>query len=136
MTVVQASQSELDLEKFAASILLEDGPLSAAADLSAPGNPATPLNLGQARCSDSSLQGSNSGWEAMLMDSSSVEPFRAGLEASMDASPASDLTTIGMLPSFQYTNQHVVIAVARRRSLRNSKSMLGMTFSSLCEPQE
>ena len=93
--LLQASQSELDLEKFAASILLEDGPLSAPSDLSAPANLAAPQDLGQARCSDSSLQGSNSGWEAMLMDSGSVEPPRAGLDASMDASPASDLTTIG-----------------------------------------
>ena len=53
---MQASQSELDLEKFAASILLEDGPLPAGEA------------LGHARTSDSSLQGSNSGWEAMLVD--------------------------------------------------------------------
>ena len=57
---MQVSQSELDLEKFAASILLDEGPLPAGE------------NLGQARASDSSLQGSNSEWEAMLVDNLSV----------------------------------------------------------------
>ncbi len=57
---LQVSQSELDLEKFAASILLDDGPLAAAED------------LGQARASDSSLQGSNGEWECMLVDNLSV----------------------------------------------------------------
>ena len=57
---LQVSQSELDLEKFAASILLDDGPLPGAED------------LGQARASDSSLQGSNGEWEGMLVDNLSV----------------------------------------------------------------
>lgn len=57
---VQVSQSELDLEKFAASILLDEGP------------PPTGEDLGQARASDSSLQGSNSEWEAMLVENLSA----------------------------------------------------------------
>ena len=63
---MQASQSELDLEKFAASILLDDEPLPA------------PDDLGPARASDSSLQGSSSEWEAMLIDNCSVETSNNG----------------------------------------------------------
>lgn len=62
---MQASQSELDLEKFAASILLDDEPLPAP-------------DLGPARASDSSLQGSSSEWEAMLIDNGSVETSNTG----------------------------------------------------------
>ncbi len=63
---LQVSQSELDLEKFAASILLDDGPMPAGEA------------LGHARTSDSSLQGSNSGWEAMPVDNLSIETTAPG----------------------------------------------------------
>ena len=77
---VQASQSELDLEKFAASILLEDGPQPAQA------------GLGLARQSESSLQGSSSEWEAMLLDGSCAGTGHIACPAArpgMDADPGS-----------------------------------------------
>ena len=77
---VQASQSELDLEKFAASILLEEGPQPAQA------------GLGPARQSESSLQGSSSEWEAMLMDGSCMGTGHVACSAArpgIDADPGS-----------------------------------------------
>ena len=77
---VQASQSELDLEKFAASILLEDGPQLAQA------------GLGPARQSESSLQGSSSEWEAMLLDGSCMGTGHGACSAARpgtDADPGS-----------------------------------------------
>ena len=77
---VQASQSELDLEKFAASILLEDGPQLAQA------------GLGAARQSESSLQGSSSEWEAMLLDGSCMGTGHGACSAARpgrDADPGS-----------------------------------------------
>ena len=79
---VQASQSELDLEKFAASILLEDGPQPQQAQ----------AGLGAARQSESSLQGSSSEWEAMLLDGSCMGTGHGACSAARpgrDADPGS-----------------------------------------------